>query len=143
MKFSPEQIAQIDEYGELRRQIQIHKPVADRAEQLSKIIQGWYELQPADQAFTAQGNRYDVQVGAREKVRKVFDIGKLFKIVGATKFLRIVKVNLTDLDRELPIEKHPEFLSEKQEGKRRLTPVMRPIPMVASDRFLAKKKLAA
>ena len=143
MKFTAEQVSKIDRYGELSEQVKRFKPTKDEHEVLGKEIQSWYDLLPAEQAFSASGNKFDVQIGARSKVRMVFDLAKCCKALGLAKFLKVVRVSLEALDRELPgVPKHDEFLSEGLSGSRRLVAIRKAIPMVSPERFPARKKAA-
>lgn len=108
----------IDEYGELERKIAAFKPVADRAAALKKEIASWYEHQPADEVFVAEGKLYNAQVSAKALERRVFDMPKLFSLLGRNRFLEFCKVSLAAIDQHVASEKHPAFLHSERSGNR-------------------------
>jgi hypothetical protein len=113
----------VDEFGELKRRIQEHKPDVDRAQALAKIIQSWYQHEKPEQAFVAEGEAYTLQVSPRGMVRTITDLWRVYRILGKDKFFELAHVGLSYIDAEIPAEKHAAFLVQSQTGDRRLVAV--------------------
>ena len=110
--------AVIDEYGELARRVAAFKPTAERKLELEKEIASWYAEQSAELEFAAEGRLYSVQISAKGIKREITDMGKLFALLGKARFLDVCSVPMQAIDREIPPEKHPAFLTEERKGRR-------------------------
>jgi hypothetical protein len=121
----PSRAAIIDEYGELERAIAAFKPAAQRKAELEKEIASWYEDGPAEAEFTAEGRLYRVLVSPKALKRPIFDMSKLFNLLGKAKFLQVCSVPVGAIDREIPPEKHSAFLGEERTGRRGVESVAR------------------
>lgn len=136
---TPDERKIVDEYGALRRKITEFKPAADRATVLAGIIQSWFaDLHPAEGSI-AEGYRYQVQVSPREKQRSILDMAKLYRLFGVKRFLELVRIPLEVLDKELPAADHPKYVIAARTGKRKLTPVLKPIPFTIGAESEARK----
>jgi hypothetical protein len=114
----------VDEYGELDRQVKQFKPVADRHEAVKAIIKSWYDAEPAEAKGVIQGNRYEVQIGARAKVRSWLSLARVAKAVGGVKVLiRLCTVSIEAVEGKIGKEKTAELLEEDLVGTRRITAV--------------------
>jgi hypothetical protein len=112
----------IDEYGELSRKVREFKPTADRAAALGKTIAAWYDDKPAEDAFTASGELFTVQVSARAQKRFVSNVFRLSRILGK-RFYELATIKLEDIDKFVAPELHPNFISASRAGNRRVEAV--------------------
>lgn len=119
--------AVIDELGRLQNKLALMKPDEKRANELKKLVESWYEDQPADASFTAEGRIYQVQVSARKLERSVplDKIKKLFRDFTLPKFLNMVRVSLTDFDRTVPEDDRARYLNSGQTGSRTVNTVVK------------------
>lgn len=120
LKAEPSRADIIDEFGELDRKVQEFAPTAKRHEALKSQIKTWFENHPADQELTEEGKLYTLQVGARAKERRIASLAKVFKALGANKFLGICSVGLKALEDALGKDKAAGYIVEDQSGSRRL-----------------------
>lgn len=117
-----ERAAIIDEYGELSRKVKEFKPTADRAAALGKTIAAWYDDRPAEDSFTAAGERFTVQVSARSNKRFISNMVKLARILGK-RFYEVAFVRLEDVDKFVDPALHPKVLGSSRCGNRRVDAV--------------------
>jgi hypothetical protein len=94
-------------------------------ETLRKQVETWFESYPAGRDFTVSGDFYDVQVGPKQLVRKVLDMGKLFKFLGATRFLQFCSFPMSAVDANLSAEEQKEYIEAQRTGRRTIKPVLR------------------
>jgi hypothetical protein len=125
-KLDARQQASVDEYGELKRQIDAFRPVVIRAKALEDLIESWYAGSPAEESFLAEGKRYLAQIGPRSMERKIVRMDRLYRKLGLKRFLAACTFRLGDVDRLVPKAEHPEFLSEGRTGRRPVDPVALP-----------------
>jgi hypothetical protein len=120
----------IDEFGELDRRLALLKPAVDRHRELKEIIASWYADTPAEKATTASGKLYTVHVAAAGNERTVFDNKKAFaalkKATGSLDAaVAAITIPLTKaIDKFIPKELHPQFVSEARTGSRKVTAVL-------------------
>jgi len=113
----------IDEFGDLAREIERFKPTKDRHEQLRGQIQSWYDAKPATEAFIQEGARYSLEISEKANKRSITKMPALFKLLGQKLFLKLCGFALADVDENIPIGRHKEFLTEAQTGPRKLKAV--------------------
>jgi len=111
-------VAIIDEFGELERRLKVQKPERDRHKALEAEIVAWYRDEPAEESFVAEGTLYSVRISARAKKRTIFNLDKVFRLLGKIKFLSLASIPLSAVDRELPDADHSTFLKEERSGSR-------------------------
>lgn len=99
------------------------KPTVERHTQLRAQIAAWYDDQKADQAFIEEGDRYTLEISERAHERTITNMGKLFRKLGQTLFLKLCKFPLAAVDTNVPASEHPQFLDEEQSGSRKLKTV--------------------
>ena len=119
----PARRALIDEYGDLAQKIEAFKPTKDRQEQLRGQIQSWYDAHPADKPFIEEGLRYSLEISEKANKRTIVKMTALFKILGQRMFLKLCGFALKDVDENIPVTRHREFLVEEQTGSRKLKAV--------------------
>lgn len=126
---SCDRAAIVDEFGELRRRIAESKlqlqPTLERADALESQILSWYEHEPPDQSFVADGHRYSVQVGARHWERKITGLRRLFRFLGQRRFLDLCTFPLKSIDKAIPEVEQSQFVEKTRTGPRSLKPVAR------------------
>lgn len=86
-----------DEWGELRRRIDLLKPDQARIKAVEALLQPLLDLQPADMPMTLNGLVYQLQVSPCEHQTKINDIAEVRRAMTAAAFLEIVSVTLKAL----------------------------------------------
>ena len=121
----------IDQYGELDRQVQQFKPIADKHAKLKAVIKSWYDDQPGEASAIAAGRLYEVQVSARENERTWSSMAKVYRAVGGcTAFLKICSVAIKAVEEAIGKSKAEALLVEERTGSRRLKVVAKAAPQV-------------
>jgi hypothetical protein len=119
-----DRIRLIDEYGELDRQVQQFKPTSDRHEKLKSLIKSWYAESGPEPIGVIHGQRYELQVGAKETVRSWVSLPKVVKAVGGSKaFLEICTVAIAAVENVIGKSRTAALLDEAQTGTRRIKAV--------------------
>ena len=121
-----------DELGELDRQEALWKIKVPRLKALKdEIIRRCGQI-PPDQACTVEGAHYVLNVSPRENQRKPTNIPKLFKAVGATRFIDSVSVSLKAVEAMLrsagKIDMLERFTCQDRTGPRTVTAVLKQTP---------------
>lgn len=120
--------AVVDEYGFVDEQYKIFEK---RRKALREQILAQRPNLAANATSIVSGDRYDVQIGAHKRERAVGKLKDLLKLVGALRFWKMVRVSVTDLEKELPADQAAPFITETHSGGRTLTPVRKfPAPSV-------------
>jgi hypothetical protein len=119
----------VDEYGELSQKMALWappmNPYAQRNAELQLQILSWYENEPAEKKFIAEGTRFKVPVKARRLKREVINIPKLLKIWGMKKIAELWEPPLNVIEKEVPENKHSLYIKEERTGPRALgSPVL-------------------
>lgn len=109
----------IDELGRLADKLEPVKPLLKRYEELRKQIAGWFDAEPAEQAFVEAGKAYEVEISERAEERTV-NIAKLAKKLGPRKFLGVVKVPMSVLDQHVSPEDQKDMVTTARTGGRRV-----------------------
>lgn len=109
----------VDEIGDLERELAPHKPKITRLDNLRKKLRDEYEGQPAASAFTSDGARYAIEVGARGW-QTLIDVSKLFKSVKVNDFLKMAGITLKALNSTCSPAVAASVISEAQTGPRSL-----------------------
>lgn len=109
----------VDEIGALERELEPAKPKIARLDLLRKALRSFYEDKPAASSFLAQGERFDIAVGAKA-YETVVNVPKLFKEAGAALFMKIVSVTKKALESQVSPEIAMSVLSTEQTGTRTL-----------------------
>ena len=127
----------VDRHGELKRRMLEFQPLRDEYVRLAHEIQSWYDDAPAAQSFIAEGDKYNCQVSARDRISEIKSMKAVYRHFKLQGFLALVRVPLGVLRKALPDELHSEFLNTAQTGRRRLKPVARPIPIRRTPKSVA------
>ena len=114
----------VDEYGEISQKMAPWAPPlnphAQRYTELQIQILSWYQNEPAEKKFIAEGARFKVPVTARKLHRTVVNIPKLLKIWGLKRIAELWEPPLNVIERELPKDKHSLYITEERTGTRAL-----------------------
>ena len=113
----------IDEFGELTRQIATWQPKIDRASELRKIIERWFESDAGDESFTLDGKLYTVVLSARAKKRTIVGMQKLYKLLGVKTFIEWCTFPLAALD-NLHVDP-TGIVTEERSGNRTVKAVLK------------------
>jgi hypothetical protein len=119
----------VDEFGEISQKMALWAPPmnphAQRFAELQLQILSWYQNEPAEKKFIAEGTRFRVPVKARKLHREVINIPKLLKIWGMKRIAELWEPPLNVVEREIPKDKHSLYILEECTGNRALgTPVL-------------------
>ena len=123
----PSRAQLVDEFGELDRQVTEFAPIARRHRSLQDEIRSWYSDTPRDQAATAEGHVYNVQVSPRSEERQ-FSLAAKVKIFAALKkqrFLELCSLTLKAVEMELGETYVDLNVSKDRTGSRKLIPVLK------------------
>jgi hypothetical protein len=144
-----DQAAAVDEFGELARRVETFENLAafqkyekslKRREELKALIASWYDKEPADKAFVADGKLWSVPVSERAPKREIVDMAALYKELGETKFLLLCGFRLEDADRHVSEQVRQLAIRKDRIGKRTLG---RPLPLFPTVDIKPVKKLGA
>jgi hypothetical protein len=130
-----ERMAKIDEYGEIKRRLQLAEPDEQRAKALKDEIEGWHKDGPGDVPITERGAAYEVQLSPRRNERTIVDKRKAFdrlkKALGMDGLIAILDIPLTaGVDKVVPKSEQKAFIAEERSGYRTLTVVaLAPAPV--------------
>jgi hypothetical protein len=90
----------VDELGVLERDLAPLKFKIDRIDALRKAIREHYATKPAEEAFTAAGEKFNVLVGPRSR-EAVLNISALVRTLGTKVFYAIAQVTKKSLETHL------------------------------------------
>lgn len=113
----------IDEYGELCRQIDEIKPAIARHKLLGSMLQSWFEEVPAEESVAFAGRYYTLQASPRDNQTKLKDIRKVYKALGAAKFLSLCSITLKAVRESLPDDLYQNLVETNRTGSRTLKTV--------------------
>jgi len=109
----------VDEFSKLDGQLQPIKPLLKRHDELRKKIQGWYDNEPAEQAFTVNGeNGNVVSVSARSHETKIVAMSKLFTSLGKARFIALVHMPLKNLYSAFSRDAAADYVETERTGSR-------------------------
>lgn len=135
----PEKIEVIfDEFGDLDRQVQQFKPVADRHEELKKRIRQWFEDQgyAADASAIAHGKRYEIHASERKHERELISKLKAWLILrrglSVGKCLELWSITLKNLEKNIAATQLAPLLRNERTGHRTITAVPKAPPPKAA-----------
>jgi|ERR1041384_5796580 hypothetical protein len=117
--------SEIDEYGELDRQLALLTP---RHKALKARFQAHFESHPADQPAVVHGSIYTLQLSARSKERTIVHQVKAWNIlrkkIGLSALIALVKIPLTTaIDQHTTEAEQKTFLIEERSGSRTIKAV--------------------
>lgn len=132
---SPEQIAVIDEYAEVRQRMLAWRinvnPHAERFAELQAEILSWCEREKGSSKLILQGDRWILPVSARQMKRSVKNVQKFIEAIGGLKvYAELMPPTLDLVERKLPADKRKEYISEERTGRRM---IQEPVPVVAKE----------
>lgn len=132
----PQRSKKIDRYGELCRLEDQFAPLAEEKELLGKEIQSWYKDADPNCGHVADGDLYQVQLGARANDRTITKpmkaFGLLKKQLGLASTIALLKIPLGEaIDKFIPKSEHKLFLVEERVGSRRMKVVAKQPPAPA------------
>jgi hypothetical protein len=123
-----ERAAIIDEFGRLDAELALMKPKVKRHEELRKQIQSWYENENPTVGFVAKGLQYGVIVGAKARERKIVNMARLAKLLGA-RFVDLCTFPLSALDANTTAEQRDGIVTEGHTGSR----TVRAVPVAVAQ----------
>lgn len=115
----------VDEYSKLDAEYTAFSPKIARRKKLRELILAWYPELPGDQAKTISGVSYDLMIGLAEEQNKITNLRKVWKALGATRFVDACSMTLKALREALGETEAAEYLTCERTGPRSLTPVIR------------------
>lgn len=139
VKSDQDQRALIDEYGELDRRMQLRAMDYARYETLKRAIKSWFDQAPADADGTVEGDVYLLHLSARERERKVRDLGELAGEIGLEKVLELANVPIGALESLIGKERVARLTVDSRTGSRRI----KAIPKRAAGKELNGNERAA
>lgn len=121
--------ALVDELGDLSLKLAAWRPNVNpylpRANEIEAIILSWYEKQPPEKTFIAEGSRWKIPVTAQRRKRTVINVLKLIRKWGVGHIAELWEPPLNLIEREVPKEQHKLYIQEAHTGPRSLgDPVM-------------------
>jgi hypothetical protein len=129
--------AKIDEYGEIKRRLQLVAPDEARAKLLKQEIESWHKDDPAEQAIVERGSLYDVQLSPRRNERTVTGQKKAFtllrKALGMDGLIAAIRIPLTLIDKVIPKIEQYGLVTEARTGYRAFTVVPISAPILPSS----------
>lgn len=115
---------EIDEFGELQRQLDLMAPVIDRHKVLKEKFEKRLENHPADQPAILRGKSYELQYGIRRNERTIVKPARVFNLLRAQLGLRgvmaLIKIPLEMLDKHVPKSQQAGLVVEERSGWRKL-----------------------
>ena len=137
VKLSPEQRTLVDEFGELDRKYRLWNPDLKRYEALKHIIKPWFRDLPGDQAATAQGTTYTLNVTPCEQ-ESTPEKKRIYRLLGPKLFLEVAEITQKALKAALEtLKKTDQFdqcFTKPRTGSRILSAVQSapaPVPPAA------------
>lgn len=121
------QAAEVDELGDLEKELAPLRPKIARLELLRKSVRSRYDDSPADKTFEAVGERFVVSVGARS-MESVVDVPRLIKLAGVKLVQKFARVTLKDLEANTTCAMRAQVISQQQTGYRTLKALERGKP---------------
>ena len=110
--------AVVDEMGRISERLREMQPLAARYAQLEEEARSWHVNDSAEEQYTHEGKQYSVKIGARGEQRVVKNVKALKKALGETKWMKVIKVTLTALDKVMTVEDQAAFVEKKRTGNR-------------------------
>ena len=115
---------EIDELGELQRQIDLMDPVVERHKVLKEKLEDHAKAAPADAPVVFRGRLYQVHFGPRRRERTITNPKKAFaalkKALGAAGVLAAIDIALGLIDKHVPESEQKSFIHEERSGWRKL-----------------------
>lgn len=122
-----ERMKEIDEYGEIKRRLQLREPDVARLGVLAAKIQARHHDDSGEVAVVERGLVYEVQLSPRRNERTIKNKRKAFdalkKALGLDGVLALLEISLTGIDKVIPRSEQKSFISEERSGYRVLTVV--------------------
>lgn len=120
-----EKAAVIDEYCKLDAQVKAFAPTKSRHEKLRETILAWHPDLSGVQAKTLSGDQYELLIGMAQEQRRIGNMRKVFRKLGATVFLDHCTMTLKALTAALGEAEAAKYLESGYTGPRKLTPIPR------------------
>ena len=115
-----EQRRMVDEYGELRRKLDLVAADVKRLEVLKKAIRTWFDSLPPDADGVCEGQYYRLHLGPKEKERNIRNRREIVERIGIDKLLEIAIIPITELQRLMGTADLEALLIETRSGSRRI-----------------------
>lgn len=119
--------AEVDELGQLQawlapKEAEI-RPKKEREKSLRDKFAAAYDDAPADEVIQVHGSEYVAVIHARGFERKITNMKKLFKALGAVLFFKVCDVGLGKLDSLTSEAQRKDFVARDQTGNRKVEAV--------------------
>ncbi len=127
-----EQKRLVDEYVEVREKWKSWQPPvnphAARFAELKVRILGWFEKEPADVAFIAEGKSFKLPISARERKRTLKNLPALLRKLGQKWIAENCMPTLGAVEKAIPAEKLSLYIDEERSGPRNIGEPVRCAP---------------
>lgn len=135
----PTRPQQVDEFGELDRQVKAFAPKLKRHSELQGVIRSWYQAHPPDLSALADGTLYEVHVSecGEERSLSVAAKIKIFAILKKKRFVELVSITLKAVESapELGEALLNKLATKERTGSRKLVVVAKaPAAAVVKDK---------
>ncbi len=114
-----------DEYGELKRRIEMVKPDEVRLAAIVKRLKPMFEANPPEEATTLDGQIYQLQVSPCENETVITDIAAVRRAMSAAEFLEIATVTLKALKTAVSESKFLSLVTTARTGNRTIKAVLK------------------
>lgn len=131
---TPEQRVILDEFVQVRSRWKAWQPAVNphsaRYEELKATILGWFEKNPADVAYIAEGTSHKIPITMRENKRTVVKVLQLVRKLGLKWVAENCTPTLSAIEKsKLSPEQRKQFITEAREGPRSIgEPVLIAVP---------------
>src|SRR5579872_4292051 len=114
---------EIDELGEIQRQLALAAPLVDREKVLKDKLVARLAAAPADKPVVLRGKLYELQYGTKRSERTITNprlaFAALKKVLGAG-ILAVVDIPLGIIDKHVPESERSKFITKELSGWRKL-----------------------
>jgi hypothetical protein len=114
-------VEMIDEYGRLDADVKAFAPKARRHKELAEQIRAGYDDSPADEEFTAEGNRFVVTAGMKRIEAEIVSMDAVKKRLGLARFLKFCSFALKTLKDLVTAEEYQQLVKQDRTGYRHLS----------------------
>ena len=112
-----------DEWGELRRRLDLMKPDIARLKVVESLLEPLFSGTKPDAPVTVEGYQYRLDVPPREYRTEINDIAQVRRAMTAPEFLAIARVTLKDLKAAVPEAKYLTLVTTARTGNRTIKAV--------------------
>src|SRR5262245_52815968 len=113
----------IDEYGNISAKLEAMGQLEKRRDQLRRVILSWYADADPEEAINEDGKKYSVTISPQALERRITDMEWVMNRLGKERFLQLVTLPLTKLDRYIALCDQDQFTNSARVGPRTVKPV--------------------